>query len=100
MRLLLPVTSKEVAVAKLTPIKENSLWMQLLIEDGSILKIESKANWQDFENLSDCVVVCNDNEYVWPFIEYNMLVLVAHTQQSIDEIVEAYLFKELHELAY
>jgi len=29
-----------------------------------------------------------------------MMVLVAHTQRSIEDIVEAYLFKELHDLAY
>jgi len=27
-------------------------------------------------------------------------VLVAHTQKTIDEIVEAFLFRELHDLAY
>jgi len=29
-----------------------------------------------------------------------MMVLVAHTQRSIDDIVEAFLFRELNELAY
>jgi hypothetical protein len=28
-----------------------------------------------------------------------MMVLVAHTQRTIDDIVEAYLFRELHDLA-
>ncbi|SMP87742.1 hypothetical protein SAMN06314019_10272 [Epsilonproteobacteria bacterium SCGC AD-311-C15] len=49
---------------------------------------------------AETVVVMNDNEYVWPFMELSMMVLVAHTQRSIDDIVEAYLFKELHDLAY
>jgi hypothetical protein len=34
------------------------------------------------------------------FLEMSMMPLVAHTQRSIDEIVEAYLFRELHDLAY
>ena len=33
------------------------------------------------------------------FIEEQVMVLVAHTQRSIDDIVEAFLFKELNELA-
>ncbi len=40
------------------------------------------------------------DKYVWPFIELNMMVLVAHSQRSIDEIMEAFLFRELNELAY
>jgi hypothetical protein len=34
------------------------------------------------------------------FINMSMMVLVAHTQKTIDDIVEAYLFRELHDLAY
>jgi hypothetical protein len=34
------------------------------------------------------------------FINMSMIVLVAHTQKTIDEIVEAFLFRELHDLAY
>jgi hypothetical protein len=33
------------------------------------------------------------------FIDNQMMVLVAHTQRTIDDIVEAYLFRELHDLA-
>jgi hypothetical protein len=28
-----------------------------------------------------------------------MMVLVAHTQRTIDDIVEGYLFRELHDLS-
>ena len=45
-------------------------------------------------------VFVDDFENPMPFMEYNMMPLVAHTQRSIDEIVEAYLFRELHDMAY
>jgi len=53
-----------------------------------------------FENWSEAAVVNNDAEPVMDFMNMSMVVLVAHTQKTIDEIVEAYLFRELHDLAY
>jgi hypothetical protein len=92
--------SEDVQEAKLTKINDAKIWAQLVIEEGAVVEVLHAKEWTDFEAFSEYVVVYDDSEYVWPFIEYNMLVLVAHTQRYIDDIVEAYLFKELHELAY
>jgi len=100
MRLLVPMDSTDVEEAKLTKIADAKVWAQLVIEEGELVEVLHNTEWEKFEDFSDYVIVCDDGEYVWPFIEYNMLVLVAHTQRYIDDIVEAYLFKELHELAY
>ena len=45
----------------------------------------------------DAVVVINDLEYVWPFMDEGIIALIAPYQKSIDEIVEAFLFKDLHD---
>ena len=95
----MPMDSEEVDSAKLVPINEAKVWAQLVIEEGQIVEIFHKPSWEDFEEYSEVVIVCDDGEYVWPFMEMNMMVLVAHTQRSIDDIVEAFLFKELHELS-
>jgi len=50
--------------------------------------------------MSEAVVFVDDFENPMPFMEYNMMPLVAHTQRTIDEVVEAYLFRELHDMAY
>jgi len=100
MYILLPMDSENIQEAKLTKLDDVKIWAQLLIENGELIKVDYSNDKDDFENFSECVVVDNDNEYVWPFMELSMLVLVAHTQKTIDDIVEAYLFKELHDLAY
>ena len=100
MYVLLPMDSEEVQEAKLTKLEDVKVWAQLCIEDGQLVEVNHAAEKDGFEKFSECVVVINDNEYVWPFMELSMMVLVAHTQRSIDDIVEAYLFKELHDLAY
>lgn len=100
MYILIPMDDADIEEAKITKLEDVKVWAQVLVESGKILEIDHKEDKDSFENQSHIVVVNNDNEYVWPFIEQNMLVLVAHFQKSIDDIVEAYLFKELNELAY
>lgn len=100
MYILLPMDSEDVQEASLTKIDDAKVWTQLLIENGEVVEVNHNTDRDAFENFSEAVVVINDNEYVWPFMEQSMMVLVAHTQRSIDDIVEAYLFKELHDLAY
>ena len=100
MYILLPMDSEDIEESKLTKLEDVKVWAQMQIEDGKVVKIVHAKEKDGFEHFSECVVVANDNEYVWPFMELSMMVLVAHTQRYIDDIVEAYLFKELHDLAY
>ncbi len=99
MYILLPMDSKgdEASLVKLDDVNQ---WTQICVEDGQIKEINYGDEKNAFTNPSECVVVVSDNEYVWPFMELNMMVLVAHTQRDLDDILEAYLFKELHDLAY
>ncbi len=100
MFILLPMDSDNIEESKLTKLEDVKFWTQLQIEEGRVVNSITAADKDNFENFSECVVVANDNEYVWPFIEMSMVVLVAHTQRYIEDIVEAYIFKELHDLAY
>lgn len=100
MNILLAMDCDDVEEAKLCKINDVVQWAMLVVEEGQVVEILFKDKREDFETIAETVVVCDDNEYVWPFIEEQMQVLVAHTQRHVDDIVEAYLFKELHELAY
>jgi len=100
MFILLPMDIEDTEEAKLVPLNDVKIWTQLQIEEGRVVGTKHASQKEEFENFSECVVVVNDNEYVWPFMELSMMVLVAHTQRTIEDIVEAYIFKELHDLAY
>jgi len=100
MRILLPMDSDDLEEAKLTKLDDVKVWVQLLVEDGQVKESKTASEKDGFEEYSEAVVVANDNEYVWPFMELSMMVLVAHTQRYLEDIVEAYIFKELHELAF
>jgi hypothetical protein len=100
MNILLATDAQEEESAKLCKIDECFRWALVEIEEGRISHVSFAQNRESFDEIPETVVVIDDNEYVWPFIEEQMQVLVAPTQRYIDDIVEAYLFKELHELAY
>ena len=100
MHILLPMNSEDIQNSELVKLENVKVWTQICIEDGKLKELNHAKDKDGFKNFSECIVVINDNEYVWPFMEQSMMVLVAHIQRSIDDIVEAYLFKELHDLAY
>ncbi len=100
MLVLVPMNSEEVQEAEITKVFEAKTWAQLRIEEGELVEVLHNEKFDGFDNWSEAVVVSSDAEPVMQFMEMSMIVLVAHTQKSIDDIVEAYLFRELHDIAY
>ena len=100
MILLLPLDCNDAEEARLVPILEAASWGTVDIDEGRVRNIAFYADRSEIADWLDAVVVVNDFEPVMEFIEQQMMVLVAHTQRSIDDIVEAYLFRELHQLAF
>jgi len=100
MLVLVPMTSDEVQEAEITKVFDAKVWAQLRIEEGELVEVLHSEKFDGFENWSEAVVVPTDAEPVMQFMEMSMIVLVAHTQKTIDDIVEAYLFRELHDIAY
>ncbi len=100
MLVLVPMNSTEVQEAEITKVFDAKVWAQLRIEEGELVEVLHNEKFDSFENWSEAVVVNDDSEPIMDFMNMSMIVLVAHTQKSIDEIVEAYLFRELHDLAY
>jgi len=101
MKLLLPMDREDTQEGLLVPITEAVTWALVDLEEGQVGEIRFFADKEAaMEEWPDAVVVIGDFEPVMEFIEQQMMVLVAHVQRSIDDIVEAFLFKELHELAF
>ena len=98
MNILIPVDESDVEEASITLLDEVKYWLLLDMTEGRMVKHAFYQNREEITDWVDIVVVKNDKEYVWPFMEESIAVLVAPLQRSIDDIVEAYLFKELHDL--
>ena len=100
MFILLPMDSDDTQEGKLVPLNDVKKWALIEFDAGEIIEIKYFDTREEIEELIEVVVVVSDNEYVWPFIENQIIVLVAHTQRSIDDVMESFIFKELHEMAY
>ena len=99
MLILLPMNGDDMKESTLVSINEVKKWALLSVEEGKIAEMNFYDTREEITEWIDAVVVVGDFEPIMSFIEEQVMVLVAHTQRSIDDIVEAFLFKELHEVA-
>ncbi|RLA70839.1 MAG: hypothetical protein DRG24_06305 [Epsilonproteobacteria bacterium] len=99
MLILLPMDGDSKEESRLVSINEVKKWALLTVEEGQIAKINFYDTREEITDWVEAVVVVGDFEPIMSFIEEQVMVLVAHTQRNIDDIVEAFLFKELHEVA-
>jgi hypothetical protein len=97
MTILIPTNKDNFEEATISLLDEVQFWLLLEIVEGKVIEYNFYKTKQDIQKWIDIVVVKNDKEYVWPFMEENIAVLMAPFCESIDEIVEAYLYKELHD---
>ncbi len=99
MILLLPMNGDDTQESELTGILSAECWATVEIEEGRVVEINFYKERTEIETPCDAVIVTNNYEPVMEFLENQMMVLVAPYQRTIDDIVEAYLFRELHDLA-
>jgi len=99
MLLLLPMNGDDTQESELVSINELSFWATVEIEEGRVIEINFYKERSEIEGFLDAVIVVGNYEPVMDFIDEQMMVLVAHSQRTIDDVVEAYLFRELHDLA-
>lgn len=99
MLLLLPMDGDDTQESELTGILSATHWATVEVEEGRVVEINFYTDRSEIEGWLDAVIVTNNYEPIMEFIDNQMMVLVAHTQRTIDDIVEAYLFRELHDLA-
>lgn len=100
MYILVPMDTDDVEEARLTKVLEAKVWAQLLVEEGELVEVLHSSTYDGFENFSEAVVLMDSSENPMPFIELSMMPLIAPMQRDIDDIVEAYLFRELHDFPY
>jgi len=99
MVLLLPMNGDDTQESELTGILTATHWATVEVEEGRVVEINFYTDRTQIDGWLDAVIVTNNYEPVMEFIDNQMMVLVAHTQRTIDDIVEAYLFRELHDLS-
>jgi hypothetical protein len=98
MFILLPMDSEDVQEATLVALDDVKKWALLNIEEGQLVEVTHYDDRGEISEWVEALVVIDEAQNVAKFLEEQMMVLIAHTQRDIDDIVEAYLFRELHEM--
>jgi hypothetical protein len=98
--MLIPLDAKDKQSAKICYIKDSKIWACLNIEDGRMQSCDFIDDWQIDNRIFDCVVLIDESEDIWSFIEASILPLKVSGQSDIEEIVEAFIFRMLYEIEY
>jgi len=98
MNIIVPVDCDDLEEAKITMINEAKFWLFFTMENGKASNVKFYATWEESCESLDIVIIKDAKDYVWPFMEKHIAVLVTSTQRYFEDIVEAYIFKELYDL--
>jgi len=98
MNIIMPMDGTDLEESKICAVHDAKSWLYFEMNEGRMVNEKFYDTRAEVENFPEIVIVCSDKEDVWPFMEEGIAVLVAPMQRYIEDIVEAYLFKELHDL--
>lgn len=94
MNLLIPLDSNQ----KISLVNDAKGWMCVVLENGDKTGEKLYRNKNDINEAVDFVIVKDKDEDIDDFLDEGIGVLIAPFQEEIDDIVEAFIFRELYEL--
>lgn len=95
MNILIPIDKDK----NLCSMQTNQAWILANLDEGKLKSTKEYKTKDDIEEFFEYVVVISKDEYISEFIIEGIGVLVAPMQRSLEEIVEAYMFRELYEVS-
>ena len=98
MLILIPVDSAEEKISKITTLMNVKKWALVNFDAGEVQSVSFFGDrTQTGEDWIDFVILENKFENYLDFMEEGMMVLVRREEETIEEIMEAFKFKELDE---
>jgi len=101
MLILIPVDGSDAQASKITTLAAIQKWALVDFDAGLVQSVtfhddrtQTGADWIDF------VVLKSNFENYMDFMAENIMVLVVREEETIEEIIEAFKFKELDEIGF
>ncbi|MCK5293024.1 MAG: hypothetical protein KAJ49_00085 [Arcobacteraceae bacterium] len=98
MNILIPADIADMEEGKITLLDEVKTWVLIDFDLGKIQSYKFYDTKEEITDYIEVVIVKDHKEYVWPYMEEGIAVLVAPMQLYLEDVMEAFLFKELHDL--
>ena len=93
MNILIPADIADMEDGKITLIDEAKTWVLVDFDLGKIQSYKFYDTKEDVEKYIEVIIVKSHEEYVWPYMEEGIAVLVAPMQMYLEDVMEAFLFK-------
>ena len=93
MNIIIPLNNKK-EICKLDDKNEFAL---ISMDNGTILKVSYHLSKEMISDNIHFLIVSNKNEDVDDFYDEGIEVLIAPFQKNVDDIIEAFIFRELHD---
>jgi predicted Fe-Mo cluster-binding NifX family protein len=99
MLIWIPVEAENGKGSKIVPQTEAKKWALVTFDEGQIKSLdfyntieELGGEWVDF------IILANKFENYLEYMNEGMMVLVVREEESVEDIIEAFKFKELDEI--
>ncbi len=100
MFIIIPVAEENGLASTVVPLAEVKKWALVDLDSESI-EPTFHDDWQDTgADFIDHVILDNHNEDALDFINEGMFCLVRREEKQIDELIAAFRFREIDELAF
>ena len=97
MILQIPVDSNNYEEAIITSFNQKKYWLIVELEDGYTRRHDFYDDACKIDDIVDFLIVNNKEEEVDEFLDEGIDILIAPLQKYAQDVVEAYVFRELHE---
>jgi len=99
MYIIIPVDNNNGVEANITTIMSLKFWALVEFVDGEIKSLEFFEKREDIsDKWIDFIILENHYESYIEFMDEGMMILVRREENSIEEIISAFRFKELDEI--
>jgi len=98
MLIWIPVDGKDEKLSNVTTLNELKQWALVEFDGGETKSVRFFDKREDYSDWVDFIILENKFESYIDFMNDGMMVLCVREERTIEDIMEAYKFKELDEV--
>jgi predicted Fe-Mo cluster-binding NifX family protein len=98
MLIWIPVDGKDKKLSKVTKVIDATNWALVDFDEGEVKSIRFFDKREDYSDWVDFIILENKFETYIDYMNEGMMVLSVRQEESIEDIIEAFKFKELDEV--
>lgn len=98
MIIIIPVLKDDGINSKIVSLSQKKLWAYITFNEGEVEKLSFIENRGDIKEWIDFVILENRFENSLDFMNSGMMCLVRREEETLEEILNAFKFKELDEI--